>query len=118
MVSQFRGNGFPAYFVLVHYPTLKLVIPPIMTGTLFDDLINGQMLEASIRSKKFTMACLTHARRAGENDIRIVSCHQILIINNKLNCHCLGRTMICCAQVCGFGSTVLLNTLPKAPHER
>lgn len=46
-----------------------------MTGTLFDDPINGQVLEASIRGKKFTMACLAHARRAGENDIRIVSCH-------------------------------------------
>jgi len=67
------------HLVFVDYPAFVFFIPSIIAFPLFNDLINGYMLESGILGQKFTMASLSNPRRPRYDDIGFRS-HAVNIV--------------------------------------
>lgn len=61
------------YLIFINNPALILSIPTIMTGTVFDNLVDREMLEAGIGSQLLAMAGFAYAGRAGYHNIGLGS---------------------------------------------
>ena len=51
------------------------LIPAIMAAALFNDAINGQVLETGTLGKSLAVGRFTDARGTGNNDVGILPCH-------------------------------------------
>ena len=46
-----------------------------MAATLFDNLIDGEVLQAGMLAENLTMACLAYAWGTSHHDVRLLPCH-------------------------------------------
>lgn len=61
--------------VLVDDPAFVLFIPAVIAGTIFDNLVYGDVLESSIGGEDMTVACLAYPRRTSDYDVGLDSRH-------------------------------------------
>lgn len=52
----------------------------MVAAALFDDLVDGQVLQAGICGQEVTMTCFTNSRRAGDDDIGLTSSHCLFLL--------------------------------------
>ena len=67
--SGVSGSDNTANLILVNDPAFVFVIPAVMTATVFDDLVNGQVLQGGVGSQNMTVARLAHSRGTGNYDV-------------------------------------------------
>lgn len=71
--------------VFVDYPALKLLVPALVALTVLDDLVDRKVFQARPPRELFAMCRLTHARRAGDDNVRSCSRH-FLVIHYRPSC--------------------------------
>lgn len=73
-----REKEIETHLVLVHNPTLKLIIPALMGLLVLDDLVDAQMSQARALSQHLAMRRLADTRSAGDDDVRLRAGHDFL----------------------------------------
>lgn len=63
------------HLVLINSPALVFSVPAPVTAALFDDIIDGQVLQSSICCQEVAVACLADTGSPGNDDVWLISRH-------------------------------------------
>ena len=73
--SNMSGGDGLADLVLVNDPAFVFFIPAVMAATVFDNLVDREVLQSSVGSQDITVTCLAHSGRTGDYDVRLCPRH-------------------------------------------
>ena len=62
-----------SHLVFIHNPTLELLVVPIVTTPLLDNIVNGEMFKAGALGKAFAVGRFAYTRRASHYDIWLIA---------------------------------------------